>query len=44
MKEFFGLTQRGIITMRSLLHREEIRSFKYRNEINNYIDDILEHA
>lgn len=44
MKEFFGLTQRGIITMRSLLHREEIRSFKYRNEINNYIDDILEHS
>jgi len=43
-KEYFGLTQRGIITMRSLLHRDELLTFKYKNEINKYIDDILEHS
>jgi len=40
-KEYFGLSQGGIIKMRSLIHRNTINPYKYKQELYNYIDYIL---
>lgn len=38
---YFGLTEKGIIKMRSLIHNDRLLPFSYQKELYNYIDYIL---
>lgn len=40
-KSYFGLTERGILKMRSLIHNERLLPMSYHKELYNYIDFIL---
>lgn len=40
-KSYFGLTERGILKMRSFIHKDTLNPHKYKQELYNYVDYIL---